>query len=246
MTRLSSPVSDVRPRDPAAAVSAPDSAHSNPGQIRTVSDVSPGQSRTVSPENPGQIRTVSLETPANTPAKTPAPYARGGREPGNQGTVPPDPPDGGRSSSVSISESYLSPTGRRRTRTVQLDRSSAAQELTGTDDQTLRVWQQVTARLREALGADQFDVWLADLRPAAIATEDRALLLDGPSQVRTWVAQRYGVLLADASAPLGLLVRIASDRELALLAALDRSAVPLVRGAGRALPVDRPNDKEAV
>jgi hypothetical protein len=127
-----------------------------------------------------------------------------------------------------------------------VDRSSAAQQLTRPDDQTLRVWQQVKAALRQALGADQFGAWLADLRPVAIAAEDRALLLDGPPQARTWVGQRYGALLAGASAPLGLPVRIVSDRELALIAALDLSAVAEGRGAGRALPVDRPTDKEAV
>ena len=204
-----------------------------PGQSRTVSNANPCHGRTVSRGNPGQSRTASTKTPAETPAETPAPDARAGRESQNQGTSPPDPPEGGQPGSVLIAEAYTSPRGRRRVRTVHVDPAVAARELLPLGQPDHAAWRQLQAGLRRRVGDARFEIWIAPVFPVAVSAVGHELLLDGPAPVRTWIAQRFADVFAEASEACGCSARIASDRELALLTALSGSpGVPAVGVAG--------------
>ena len=115
----------------------------NPGHDQTLCDQNPGQDRTlsaakgpgltgVSAVNPGQNRTLFEETPAQTPAETPAPYARAGREPQNPRIRkdPPNPPEGGSDrGGILIEEEYVTARGRRRRRAVRIDLDEVRREL---------------------------------------------------------------------------------------------------------------------
>jgi hypothetical protein len=196
--------------------------------------------------NPGQKCTPrARETPAQTPAETPALYVRAGRESQNLNTTPPDPPEGGQES-LTISEPFISPTGRRRVRTVRVDPAAARGELRAPTDVDHRDWERARAVLGERVGADQFGVWLAGFSLVAIAGRERALLLDGPPLMRTWVSQRFAAAFSDAAVSTGRVVRVVSVRELALLSALadaDTAASPAGAGSDSAVHID---DKEAV
>ena len=67
-----------------------------------------------------------------------------------------------------------------------------------------------------------FAIWLAELEPVA-STRDEVLLLDAPSVLRDWIGQRFGELLDHAGRDAGRQVRLATSRELELLAALSSS-----------------------
>jgi len=218
-----------------------------PGQSWTVSDANPGQHRTVSRPNPGQSRTGSAKTPAETPAQTPAPHTRAGRESQNQRTSPPDPPEGGQPGSVRITEAYTSARGRRRVRTIPVDRAVAGRELLPLDEPARAAWRRLQAGLRQRLGDARFEIWIAPLSVVAVGAVGHELLLDGPAPVRTWVAQRFAEVFAEASEACGCSARIANDRELALLTALSGSpGVPAV-GAARSEVHPVPlNDQEAI
>jgi hypothetical protein len=217
----------------------------NPVQVRTVWAVK-GPTSSADPEqNPAQDRAVSPQTPAQTPSETPALYVRAGRESQNLKTAPPDPPEGGHGS-LTITEPFISPTGRRRVRTVRVDPAAARGELQAPIDEDHREWQRKRAALRERLGADQFEVWLAGFALVAITGRERTLLLNGPAMTRTWVSQRFAAAFTDAAASTGRPVRVASARELALLSALDdadTAASPVSAGSDSAVHID---DKEAV
>jgi hypothetical protein len=144
--------------------------------------------------NNGQNRTPSrLETPAITPAQTPAPYVRAGRESQNHRITPPDPPEGGHDS-VRIVEDFISPRGRRRTRDVRVDLS----ELAPVSAADKEAWHSLRECLRERLGANAFEIWLAQHELIAVSAQDRALLLAGPIDTHRWVSSRYRHLVRGA------------------------------------------------
>jgi hypothetical protein len=230
-------------RDPAAVTDAQGTPVSErvsaAGQLSGLVGGNPGV-------NPGQKCTPrASETPAQTPAETPALYVRAGRESQNLKTAPPDPPEGGQDS-LTISEPFISPTGRRRVRTARVDQIAVRAELQAPTAEDQRDWQRARAALAERIGADQFEVWLAGFSLVAIAGRERVLLLDGPPLMRTWVSQRFAAALSDAAVSTGRVVRVVSARELALLSALadaDTAASPANTGSESAVPID---DKEAV
>ena len=102
------------------------------GQDRTLSG-EPSGGAGVSAVKGGQDRTVSPETPAKTPAETPAPNARAGREPQNPRTLhPPSPPEGGSGAErVLVEETYLTERGRRRRRLVAVDLAAVRERAEG-------------------------------------------------------------------------------------------------------------------
>jgi hypothetical protein len=212
----------------------------NPGQNRTLSARNPGQTRTLSAGNPGQNRTLS---PAQTPAQTPAPNARAGREPQNLLTTPPDPPEGGRAARLEISEVYLSPAGRRRSRTVHVDRAAVRAELQPPTGPDQAAWLEIRQALRDAVGQGLFEVWFSSLQLVAVADPGEVLLLVGPPATHSWVAQRHARTLAAAAERLHRVARPASSRELALLDALGAHQPP---AAEPDLTTSLPEDQEAV
>jgi hypothetical protein len=167
--------------------------------------------------NPGQIRTPrDPETPAQTPAETPAPHARAGRESLNLRTTPPNPPEGGHTDTVSVSEEYVSDRGRRRRRVVAADPA----EISRPTERDQADWLTVRQALRSALGEEMFEVWLVNYTLQAVSAGDGALLIDGPVQTRPWVRSRYRTVLTSVAQRAERRCRLASDRELALLDSL--------------------------
>jgi hypothetical protein len=228
-----------------------------PGQDRTVSPENPAQDRTVCPEkgpgssgvsatNPAQSRTVSAETPPQTPPETPPPNARAGREPPNQGTVPPNPPGGGGSAGqVTIVEEYLSDRGRHRQRTVVVDLDAIRRELRAPSEGDVGDWRRARDALRRIVGESTFEIWLAQLELIAVDARG-CLLIVAPAATRGWIAERFAQAFDRAGPPLRSL-RLASDRERQLVDAI--AAAPPVgneRGSPRSSDPFHNDQKEAV
>ena len=94
------------------------------GQDRTLSAGNCPVLTGVSAVKGGQGRTLFDPDGAKTPAKTPAPNARAGRNPRTPEPKqhPPSPPEGGSSDeSITIEETYLTDRGRRRRRRVNVN-----------------------------------------------------------------------------------------------------------------------------
>jgi len=211
----------------------------------------------VSELNPAQSRTVSPQTPSQTPPETPPPNVRAGREPQNLRTCPPSPPDGGsRASLVTIVEDYVTDRGRRRQRTVSVDLATVRAEFAEPKPEDLADWQQVRSELQHSVSESVFELWL---EPVELVAADSAgcLLLACPSDTRSWVAERFGHLLERAGRSVSRQLKVATDREVQLLAALagaatfEPAASPRVpepdpsctEASGRA--PGRPNDRAA-
>ena len=206
-----------------------DESASGPG-LTGVSTTNPAQDRTVSPgkgpgltgvssTNPAQSRTVSAETPPKTPPETPPPNARAGREPQNQGTVPPNPPDGGSRGGVTIVEDYVTDRGRRRQRTAVVDIDAVREQLGPPTERDTDDWQRSRDALRRIVGESTFEIWLAELELIAVAPNG-CLLLAGRAATRGWVAKRFSSTFDRAAQLVDRSIRLASDRELQLLDAL--------------------------
>src|SRR5581483_5565193 len=70
------------------------------------------------------------------------------------------------------------------------------------------VWRDFRAELRRAVGETTYDLWLAPLEPRA--WDGAVLLLEAPSAIQAWVADRFGRLLEScAQLAFGGPVRIA-------------------------------------
>jgi hypothetical protein len=190
-------------------------AEPNPAQSRTVSTGKGPILIGVSEPNPAQDRTVSRQTPP----QTPPPNARTGREPQNPRTqTPPNPPAGGQPHTISITEHYLTPTGRRRQRPVTLDLDQARQSLQAPDPQDLSDWRRIRADLASNVGSATFAIWLDPVE--LICCIDQVLVLACPTETRAWITSRYESLLDRVSRSHGRQLRLASDTELQLHQAL--------------------------
>ncbi|MBJ7331228.1 MAG: chromosomal replication initiator protein DnaA [Solirubrobacteraceae bacterium] len=63
-------------------------------------------------------------------------------------------------------------------------------------------WRRIRDELRDAVGAQAFDIWLAPVR--AVALNDTTLVLEAPDAMRSWIADRFArVLQACTAAVLG-------------------------------------------
>jgi hypothetical protein len=255
---------DTVPEGPAEPGKGPELtgvSATNPGQNRTVYALKgpelSGVYGGVSELNPAQSRTVSPQTPSQTPSQTPPPNVRAGREPQNLRTCPPSPPDGGSPASlVTIVEDYLTDRGRRRQRTVTVDLATVRAEFADPRPEDLADWQQVRSELQRSVSDSVFELWLD---PVELVAADSAgcLLLACPSDTRSWVAERFGHLLERLGRSVNRQLKVATDREMQLLAALagaatfEPAASPRVHeldascteASGRA--PDRPNDRAA-
>jgi hypothetical protein len=162
--------------------------------------------------HPGQIRRVSQKTPAETPAETPAFHARAGREPQNPQNTPPTPLTGGRPESISIHEAYLTASGRRRQRTIQVDVADAERQLTALQPQDVEDWRRIHDELHRRAGQSATTIWIESLSPAA-RDADGGLLLACPEGTHDWIVPRLGRVIAAAGAAIGRAVRPMSAAE---------------------------------
>ena len=184
-----------------------------------------GAHRTVSAENRpvgagvldgkgGGDRTLSRETPAKTPAETPAPNARAGREPQNPRTVhPPSPPEGGSvADELLVEETFLTERGRKRRRLVAVDLAAVRERLAAAGAADRARWEEIRAVLLQAVGERTFEIWLAPLGLIAV-DRDGSLVIATPEATRGWVRARFGRVLEGCAAQAGCAVRFAEEHE---------------------------------
>jgi hypothetical protein len=198
----------------------------NPSQNRTVYARKGPELSGVSGLNPSQNRTLSQQTPPETPPQTPPPNARAGREPQNPRTkgIPPSPPEGGSDAApVTIAEDYINERGRRRQRTVTVEIASIRAQFAKPDAVDRSDWDQIRSELSRIAGESIFELWLAQLEPVAV-DQAGSLVLACPPPTRAWVAERYGRLLELAGRSVNRQPKVATDREMQLVAALADAA----------------------
>jgi DnaA N-terminal domain len=206
-------------------------SHRKGGAGRTLSHQNRPASAGVSVLKAGADRTLSRETPAETPAKTPAPSARAGREPQNPRTLdPPSPPEGGSvADEIVVVETYLTERGRTRRRPVRVDLSAVRERLAAAGAAEQVAWEQIRARLLQAVGESTFDIWLAAVELIAVDLAG-SLVIDTQEATRSWVQTRFGRLLERCAAEAGRAVRFAEELERLALEPRPKVAPP---GASR-------------
>ena len=205
--------------------------------VTGVSDVKGGQDRTLF-ELP--VAETPAERAAQTPAETPAPNARAGKEPQNPRTLehPPNPPEGGRGpDSVIVERTYVTERGRTRRRTVRVDLAEVRRGLGIPTSADHADWQRIRSPLTEAVGETTFAIWLEPLQLIAI-DNGRALVVAAPSQTLSWVRQRFGRLLTTCAQSAGREIRLADESERAAIGIDDHR--PAIRAR-----TDSTNQKEA-
>jgi hypothetical protein len=184
-----------------------------PCQDRTVSARKHPAMSGVSSANPGQDRTVLPETPARTPAETPAPNARAGREPQNPRTSPPCPPVGGTGhDSLVVEESFVTGRGRRRTRRVAVDLAAIRASLALPEPTDRIAWERTRMLLAATVGESTFEIWLAPLELIAVDSAG-AVLIAAPDATANWIRGRFGHLLSQCGEQAGCAVRLANPAE---------------------------------
>jgi hypothetical protein len=225
-------------RTPAAEVGRQSPADSDPMPVATTGKG--GHDRTLSPANRpvltgvsgvkgGQDQTLfagaEAETPAEravkTPAKTPAPIARAGKEPQNQRTKehPPNPPQGGRSeNSITIEQTYTTGRGRRRSRRVNVNLDEVRRTLGVPGPSDHADWERIRELLVEAVGESTFAIWLEPVELIAIDA-DGALVLHAPPELRGWLQERFGRVVAQAAERAGRATRMADVAQSAAMGA---------------------------
>jgi hypothetical protein len=197
-----------------------------------VSGVKGGHDRTLSPQNRpiltgvsgvkgGQDQTLFGETPAERAARTPAPIARARKEPQNQRTKehPPNPPEEGRSeNSVTIEQTYTTGSGRRRSRRVNVNLDEVRRTLGVPGPSDHADWERIRKLLVEAVGESTFAIWLEPVELIAIDA-DGALVLHAPPELRGWLQERFGRVVAQAAERAGRATRMADVARSAALGA---------------------------
>jgi hypothetical protein len=201
-----------------------------------VSGVKGGQHRTLSPQNHpiltgvsrvkgGQDQTLfaeaEAETPAERAAKTPAANARARKEPQNQRTKEhsPNPPEEGRSeNSVTIEQTYTTGSGRRRSRRVNVNLDEVRRTLGVPGPSDHADWERIRKLLVEAVGESTFAIWLEPVELIAIDA-DGALVLHAPPELRGWLQERFGRIVAQAAERAGRATRMADVARSAALGA---------------------------
>jgi len=180
-----------------------------------------------------------------TPAQTPAPNARTGREPLNPKTWPPNPPDGGsRPASIQVVEDYITDRGRKRKRTVTVDLTTVHAQLAPPGEADLDAWRRLTVTLERIVGPDRFGVWCSQLALLAVGS-DGALVLSYPPPVRAWFCKRFERAVAAAASSAGRCYRLADEIEIQALDGVTAfPAAPTEPEAGCALPDPIPQQRQ--
>jgi len=209
------------------------------GQDRTLSDEKCPIRTGVSVPKGGQDRTLfelspletPAETPAKTPAETPAPCVRAGREPSNPRTRehPPSPPAGGSSAdSMIVEETYITERGRNRRRAVRVDLDAVRRGLGLPGVADREDWARIRRLLFDAVGENQFEIWLEPLELIAIDGSE-ALVIAAPAVTGSWVRGRFGGLLARCSQRESRELRLADEPERRALDCEDGRPAPGAR-----------------
>ncbi len=74
------------------------------------------------------------------------------------------------------------------------------------------VWEQIRARLLQAVGESTFGIWLAPLELIAVDLAG-SLVIDTPDATRSWVQARFGRLLERCAVEAGRAIRFAEELE---------------------------------
>ena len=221
--------------------------------LTRVSGAKGGQAQTVSVHNRpvvtgvwaangGQDRTLfdllEVGTPAQkaaeTPAETPAPNARAGREPQNP-RIPEHPPcplgGGSPPDSIFVEETYVTDRGRKRRRTVRVDLGEVRRGLSSATSDDHADWERIRLQLADVVGESTFAIWLEPIGLIAIDESGR-LVLAVPEQTAQWVRKRFGRLMSRCVEGAGRAWRLASEPERRALEHQDQPQPAAVR-AGR-------------
>jgi hypothetical protein len=185
----------------------------------------------VSGSKGGQDRPLFEFAPIETPAETPAPNARAGREPQNPRTRehPPSPPEGGSPpDSILVEETYLTSHGRKRRRAVRIDLGEVRRDLglPGLADRS--DWEQIREQLREIVGDRTFAIWLKPLELIAIDPTG-ALVVDAPPAMLSWLVDRFARVLAHCAENASRQLRFADEAERQAFAGRERAPAPAVQ-----------------
>ena len=73
-------------------------------------------------------------------------------------------------------------------------------------------WEQIRARLLQAVGESTFEIWLAPLELIAVDLAG-SLVIDTPDATRSWVQTRFGRLLERCAVEAGRVIRFAEELE---------------------------------
>lgn len=175
-----------------------------------------GQDRTLfEPEPLETPAETPAQTPARTPAETPAPHARAGMEPLNPRTreAPQSPPEGGQPpDSIFVEETYVTPRGRKRRRSVRVDLDEVRRGLGLPGLVDRNDWEQIRDRLRKLVGESMFEIWLGPVELIAV-DPGGALVLDAPQATFSWLQHRYGRAVARCASDASRSVRFAEEAE---------------------------------
>lgn len=185
-----------------------------------------------STRKPCQAQTLWPQSQAETPAQTPAPHVRAGREPQNPRTTadPPTPLAGGlHPDSIVVEETYVTDRGRERRRQVVVDLAAIRERLVAGNEADRSAWSETRAFLLDAVGESQFEIWLAPLE--LIAIDGETLIVAAPAATASWVRSRFGRLLDAAAQRAGRALRIADEVERAAAAQLCDGTPPLCDGS---------------
>ena len=90
-------------------------------------------------------------------------------------------------------------------------------------------WEQIRARLLQAVGESTFEIWLAPLELIAVDLAG-SLVMDTPDATRSWVQTRFGRLLDRCAVEAGRAIRFAEELERLALEPRPNGAPP---GASR-------------
>jgi hypothetical protein len=162
----------------------------------------------------GQDQTLFQLPEPETPAKTPAARARAGKEPQNPKTKdPPTPPEGGSpSESIVIEQPYRTAAGRRRSRPVRVDLAEVRRGLGLPAAEDRAGWERIRSMLLEAVGDSTFALWIEPLELIAV-DRSGALVVAAPTEMVSWVRERFGRIIAGCAERAGHQLRLADESE---------------------------------
>jgi hypothetical protein len=119
---------------------------------------------------------------------------------------------------ITIEETYTTGRGRRRSRrvNVNLDEVRRALGVPGPSDHA--DWERIRTLLVEAVGEGTFAIWLEPVELIAIDPHG-ALVLHAPPELRGWLQERFGRVVAQAAERAGRATRMADVAQSAAMGA---------------------------
>jgi hypothetical protein len=95
---------------------------------------------------------------------------------------------------------------------VPVDLAAVRAQLRAAGEADRGAWEEIRAFLMGAVGESTFEIWLAPLELLAVDLES-ALVVSAPRETVSWVARRFGRILASAADQAGRRLRIADEPE---------------------------------